>query len=132
MITPLITKIVGGAALVVIATFATLWQLSERRADRLYDQIHAEDTGYAARLTTCRSNVNGLESSLKTQNEAVEALETESERRMAEIREEIEAADSRASQARQQAEALRNRPIQGVTVCERLLDVDAAFLEILQ
>lgn len=108
--------------------------------------IRLWDGGYAARmealrdenkrtsndLSVCRGNVETLNASLDRQNLAVRALEVESARRISETREALTAANNAALRASERAEALRTRQIQGDNVCERLLDVDAAFMEMLE
>jgi septal ring factor EnvC (AmiA/AmiB activator) len=121
----MITKLAGGAALVAIFTLATLWQLSERRADRLAGRLEATRLD----LAQCRENVSTLETSIEAQNTAIQTLQEESATRMAETQERLSRLNTEAERARSEANRLRNRPIQGDTVCERMLDVDAAFVE---
>ena len=120
---PLSAKLAGGAALVACLTLLTLWQLSERRADRLADRLEAT----RADLSQCRENTATLETSLEAQNQAVEALRAEGAARVAETRETLSSRDIERAVAQARAQWLRERPIQGDTECARLIDVvDAA------
>lgn len=87
------------------------------------------ETGYIARLTTCRGNVAGLTSALDRQNEAVADLEADSAERIAEAEREAEAARDEIARVRARADRTINRPIIGETTCERVIDVYSAYLE---
>ena len=128
MITPLITKIAGGAALVVIATLATLWQLSERRADRLSDRLEAVRLD----LAQCRENVSTLEASLEAQNTAIQSVSDQGQVRVTESTERLSQRDVDRAVAQARAEWMRTRPIAGDTQCERVADVIGAFRETLE
>jgi septal ring factor EnvC (AmiA/AmiB activator) len=116
---PLITKIAGGAALVAILTLATLWQLSERRVDRLQSRL---EVAYRD-LNQCRANTAGLEASLDAQNQALERIRAAGEARTAQTQERLSALNAEAERLRAEANRLRTRPIQGNTECERMVDV---------
>jgi len=120
---PLSAKLAGGAALVACLTLLTLWQLSERRADRL--SVRLETT--RADLSQCRENTAALETSLEAQNQAVQALRDEWAARVAETRETLSSRDIERAVAQARAQWLRDRPIQGADECSRVFDViDAA------
>jgi cell division septum initiation protein DivIVA len=119
-----VLRIVGGAALAIIVSLTLLWQVSDRRADRLADRLEQVRLD----LSQCRANAGALEASIAAQNIAVEALHAESMARITELQERLSAASTRASAARSEAERLRDRPIQGVTQCERMTDVYEAIV----
>jgi type II secretory pathway component PulM len=120
---PMSAKLAGGAALVACLTLLTLWQLSERRADRL--SVRLETT--RADLSQCRENTAALETSLEAQNRAVQALRDEGAARVAETPRNALQPRYRACCAQARAQWLRDRPIAGETECERLVNViDAA------
>jgi chromosome segregation ATPase len=119
-----VLKIAGGAALVIIASLTLLWQMAERRADRLADRLEQVRLD----LSQCRANTETLETAIDAQNLAVETLHAESMARITELQERLSAASTQASAARSEAERLRNRPIQGDTQCERMLDVYEAIV----
>lgn len=118
----LAAKIAGGAALVVILTLATLWQLSERRADRL---VTANQV-LRANLAQCRANRAELESAIEAQNRALEAFEAEGVARIAETQDRLSEREIERAVAQARAQWLRERPIQGTTQCERVLNVISA------
>ena len=119
----LITKLIGGAALVAILTLATLWQLSERRADRLSDRLEAVRLD----LAQCRENVSTLEASLEAQNTAIQSVSDEGQVRITESTERLSRRDIARAVAQARAQWLRERPIAGDTECERVLDVISAY-----
>jgi uncharacterized membrane-anchored protein YhcB (DUF1043 family) len=101
-------------------------RLGEARAT--IDTLSAHVETLSADLSTCRGNTATLEIALADQNAAVEALAAESAARIARAEAAQRDAEETARQARDRAARFALRPIQGVTVCERVLDVDAAFL----
>jgi hypothetical protein len=103
----LVTKLAGAAALAAIVTLAALWQMSEGRADRLYDEIHAEGTGYAARLGVCNRSVAGLRASLRNQNDAVAEAAQRGETAQRETGAALDAAAPAITAARDSAQRVR-------------------------
>lgn len=100
----------------------------ERLAARTAEIEHPE-TGFIARLNTCRMSNATLEASLKAQNQAVEDLKAASDAAI--LRAEARARQARidAAVALKRAQTTLDRPIEGETVLERVLDVDRVFLE---
>jgi hypothetical protein len=120
---PLSAKLAGSAALVACLTLLTLWRVEAGRADRL--AVRLETT--RADLSQCRENTAALETSLDTQNRAVEALRDEGAARVAETRETLSSRDIERAVAQARAQWLLARPIAGETECARVFDViDAA------
>ena len=116
---PLSAKLAGGAALVACLTLLTLWQVAERRADRLAGHLLTSEQN----LNTCRGNVNELVEALEAQNQALERLRDEGEARTAETSERLSSRDIERAVAQARAQWLRDRPIQGADECSRVFDV---------
>ena len=113
----LFAKIAGGAALVVILTLATLWQLSERRADRLESKLEAT----RADLAQCRENVSTLEASLEAQNTAIQSVSDQGQARIAESTERLTERDTERTAAMEREARLRDAPPVGDSLCEAVL-----------
>ncbi len=91
----------------------------EQRATELYDAIHAEGVGYAARLTTCVASLGGAKAALDRQNGEVARLKTEADAATARAQAAIVDAQTRARAAEQRAQSLlTQQPRDGETRCE--------------
>lgn len=69
------------------------------------------------------------ETSIDRQNDAIDKLSKQSEAALAEAEAEVTAARRENRAAKDRLNRFLAQPIQGDTVCERLLDVDRRFLE---
>ena len=91
----------------------------EQRASELHDAIHAEGTGYAARLTTCGANLAGASAALSRQNAEVARLKTEADDATARAQAAVADAQARARSAEQRAQSLlTQQPRDGESRCE--------------
>lgn len=102
---------------------------AEQERDSLRVQIEHPDTGYIARLRTCRDNTARLQQDIERQNLRYERLSLQGERRIGEAAQEIALLRERASapQTQQRMSASSSEE----TVCGRFLDYDTRFLEVL-
>lgn len=91
-------------------------------------QVMDPETGYLARLTTCRGSVLTLTDAIEDSNEAVTALEADSAARIAAAELEAKAARQEVADALARAERIIARPISGSNMCERVEDVHSAFM----
>ena len=116
---PLAAKLSASLVLAIVLTLLTLWRVEAHRNDRLSDRmLKIQET-----LNTCRGSVNELTTSLKAQNQAVEALREAGAARVAETRETLSSRDIERAVAQARAQWLRERPVVGETECERVFDV---------
>tara|TARA_B100000678_G_scaffold13657_2_gene10749 strand:+ start:9260 stop:9685 length:426 start_codon:yes stop_codon:yes gene_type:complete len=122
------------AGIMSVLLFVQNARLANAKDDyaKLYADINEPKTGYVARLTTCQASVATLEESIGTQNKAIEDLKRTSDEAIERANAAAKEAALEADAARKRARDMANRPIQGETVLDRVLDVDAAFLEALE
>jgi hypothetical protein len=115
----------GGA--LIVTTLEARRLKSDR--DTYYDQIHDEETGFIVRLATCRINTNVLESSIKTQNDAIALLETETETLLADSAAQLRTAREEGSAAAIALVSSLSLPLTGDSTCERVEEVDQRFTQ---
>lgn len=102
---------------------------AEKERDSLRAQIEHPDTGYIARLRTCRDNAARLQQDIERQNLRYERLSLQGEQRIGEAEQEIARLRERASAP--QTQERMTTPSHAETVCGRFLDYDTRFLEVL-
>jgi hypothetical protein len=100
-----------------------------KERDRLSLSITDPNTGYIARLTQSRTNVVYLEQAIKTQNEAFKRQSDASKAELERLKKELAAAQARTrAQEKRLAAFMATKP-QGVTLEERVTDIDNRILE---
>lgn len=118
---------IGCAVFIPLAVVASYqWGVTHRdlvqekqRASELHDAIHAEGTGYAARLTTCGANLAGASAALSRQNGEVARLKTDADAATARAQAAVGDALARARSAEQRAQSLLiQQPRDGESRCE--------------
>lgn len=120
-----------GAALVMaipLGVQTVRYEVAESQRADLYRQINDEQTGFIARLAVCRGNTATLEAAIAGQNAAVMAMADQASERIARAEEAASQARSERDEAEARAARFMARPIQGATLVDRVLDVDAAVL----
>lgn len=125
---------IAGCVVLGLALGVTTLQknAAAKRADGLHAEIHAPVTGYVARLALCQGNVDRLDAKLVVQNNAVEALQADSDARIARAQAGLNASRRAAADARFRADRLAGATITGATVCDRVADADRQVLEMLR
>lgn len=83
-------------------------------------------------LSMCRANTDTLKASIARQNAAVSAIQADSDARLAQATKAAQQARSVAESARQASNMILGKHLAGATACERVSEVDAAFLEALK
>lgn len=130
-----------GAGVATLVALILGWQLIvadarndqlARAVDTLQQSIDAPVTGWAARLAQAQTNVATLQTSLDGQTAAVNAAAAESARRQTEAEAAVQAAQAAIAAARRRADDILALKLTGADTCTRLLEVDAAFLEMLK
>jgi hypothetical protein len=105
---------------------------AHREVAKLADRIENPGTGYIAKLSACRGDVDRLTGEIARQNEAVTALKTEGDRRAAKAAAALsEAARGRASAEARAAKLLKNPP-SGIDACARAMSAFETVKESLQ
>lgn len=97
--------------------------------DRHADKLQTSLDSCAVNLTTARNNVTTLELALAEQTSANEKLAEESKRRTDAAAKALAEAQKRTRVIERRVEVLRDRPIQGSTLEQRVLSVDGMVLE---
>ncbi len=103
---------------------------AEKERDSLRAQIEHPDTGYIARLRTCRDNTARLQEDIERQNLRYERLSLQGEQRIGDAERELERLRVRASAP--QTHQRMSTSSSEETVCGRFLDYDTRFLEVLE
>lgn len=83
-------------------------------------------------LTTCQGNTRTLEATITEQNSEIELLGLASKARLAAAEKAVVEARAATAATQSRLNRLLNAPASGVTVCERLDEVDRAVLESLK
>lgn len=129
-------KIGAGVAIAIalfLSAFIIKLTLDNRRlsneSSKLSKQINDPDTGYIARLRTSENNVLVLKAAVVRQNEAYDKLSKESKAQLEALRARLIKAEREASDLRKRAAAIASHKIDGVTLEERVLDVDKQIME---
>jgi hypothetical protein len=123
----------AGVALAValgVAHFQKAAVTKER--DALHAAINEPVTGYIATGARCVANARQLTGALAEQSAAVDAIEAESDRRIAAAEAGWRDAQRTAADARSRAARLSAASIAGATPCERVEDADRTVMEILR
>lgn len=129
-------KIGAGIAIViavVLSGFILKLTLDNRRLSsesaKLSKQINDPDTGYIARLRTSENNVLVLKGAVVRQNQAYDKLSKDSKAQLEALRARLIKAEREAADLRKRAGAIASHKIEGVTLEERVLDVDKQIME---
>lgn len=83
-------------------------------------------------LTVCQGNTRTLESTIDARNDEIELLGLASKARLATAEKAVTEARAATAATQSRLNRLLNAPAAGVTVCERLDEVDRAVLESLK
>lgn len=124
------------AALLIVSGFLIAAQVENHRLTRINAELDARisdpRTGYVVRLAQSETNVATTRSALQKQIRDLREQADRNARRLAESERQLIVAQRETAQARREAERLLRRPPDGVTLEDRINDVDARVLEGLQ
>ena len=91
-------------------------------------QINDPDTGYVARLATCKANTQALSGGIDRQNASIAANTARGAAAVADATRSVAAAQIKTAEAQRKAsEIVGNQPSKG-TVCDRLLILDKRLM----
>lgn len=89
-------------------------------------------TAAQASLTTCRTNTRTLEADIADQNRQIDGLRRDTVARLATAERAVAAANRETAAAQARINRFMAAPVAGATACERMVDVDSRFLEMLR
>lgn len=124
----------GALALALTLGVALTFQYLEKRSiekkrDQLEQEINDPVTGYKVRLAIAVNNARTLQSAVNQQNDAVDRMRSAHGQQMDEARAALLRARTDVRDAEARAVRIQTIPLEGQTVCERVHELDQAFLQ---
>lgn len=134
-----IWQIATGASLLISAGLgvALLMEKIETRhltksRDRLEQLIHDPKTGYIAQLAQARTNYATIEGDLTDANRRIQDISDAGATNLAAAEAGLKTARIETAHANERAAAILNLKVKGSDQCERLIEIDRAFVEMLK